>query len=267
MTLRQVAIIPARLASTRLPGKPLLEIAGRPLIQHVYERARQAPSLDDVLVATDSESIVRAVAGFGGKALLTSEEHTSGTSRILEIISDLDADVVLNLQGDEPQMPVATIEAVLAALGRGSCPVATACVRIRDAHTLYDENAVKVVFDTEGRALYFSRWPIPFVRGQMGLGRQPEVVSARHYKHLGIYAYTKAFLMSLKALPGSALAETEQLEQLRFLELGYSIRVVEVTEDCVGVDTVEDLERVRKHYEGVRVQGSGFRGQGSGVKT
>lgn len=245
MKLRQVAIIPARMGSTRLPGKPLLEIAGRPLIQHVYERARKVRSLDDVLVATDSDAIARAVTGFGGKALVTSAEHPSGTSRIVEAIELVPADVVVNLQGDEPLVAPATVEAVLDALRLSDCPVATACVRITDAATLYDENAVKVVFNRRGRAIYFSRWPIPFVRGVTRLEKGDVLPAVKHYKHLGIYAYKRGFLLELAAAPESGLAEAEQLEQLRFLDLGYSVQVVEVAEDSIGVDTPEDLRLVR----------------------
>ncbi len=234
--MRFVGVVPARFASTRLPGKPLLEIAGKPLIQWVYEAASQATCLEQILVATDDERICRTVLDFGGQALMTRSDHQSGTDRVAEVAACIDADVFVNVQGDEPLMPASTIEAVCRPFASNpDVEVSTARIRISDPEEARKPQVVKVVTDAAGRALYFSRSLIPFAR------REP----ATWYKHIGIYAYRRPFLLGLRDMKPSPLETTECLEQLRFLENGHVIEVVEVTEDSLGIDTPEDLERVR----------------------
>lgn len=239
-----VVIIPARYASTRLPGKALAEIAGRPLIQHVYERAIQARGIQRVVVATDDERIRAAVAGFGGEVMMTSPEHRTGTDRVAEAAEAFDAEVVVNLQGDEPLILPGVIELVAAALGPDEpAPMASAMTRVRTPEERDSPSVVKVVVDRNGYALYFSRYPIPFVR-EAGRPHMP-------YRHLGIYAYRKEFLRRFTLLPSTPLEQLEMLEQLRALEHGYRIRMVETDYHPIGVDTPEDLIRVRALMESV----------------
>ncbi|MBI4445123.1 MAG: 3-deoxy-manno-octulosonate cytidylyltransferase [Acidobacteria bacterium] len=234
--MRFVGVIPARYHSTRLAGKPLLNVAGKPLIQHVYENALRCRRLDDLIVATDHPRVFEAVKTFGGKAELTSSDLRSGTDRVAEVASRRKADVFVNIQGDEPCITPATIENVCTPFeGGDQVEIATARVRIQSLAEAQDPNVVKVVVDRAGNALYFSRSLIPYAGGE----------EAAYYKHLGIYAYRRQFLLQLAAMAESRLEKWERLEQLRFLENGFRIRVVEVMEDSIGVDTVEDLERVR----------------------
>jgi 3-deoxy-manno-octulosonate cytidylyltransferase (CMP-KDO synthetase) len=243
--MKAIGIIPARFASTRLPGKALIEIAGRPMIEHVYRRAAAATSLSGVWVATDDERIMTAVRSFGGQAVMTRADHPSGTDRLAEAVQGLDADVVVNIQGDEPMLDPAEIDAVVAPFtGNPELMMSTACVRIRHAPDVDDPAAVKVVTDRNGFALYFSRLPIPFYRSGPRGG---------HYKHLGLYAYRKEFLAVYASLPRTPLEQAEGLEQLRVLEHGHRIKVVEVEHDAIGVDTPEDLERVRKQIENCKL--------------
>ncbi len=238
--MRFVGVIPARLASTRLPRKPLLNIAGKPLIEWVWRRVKQADCLDEVWVAADDERIAETVRGFGGNALMTRVDHPSGSDRVAEAASRIEADVYVNVQGDEPLIPTSTIEAVCRPFREDSLlQVATARVRISEAWEIESPDAVKVVTDALGRALYFSRWPIPYRRGE----------AAPIYKHLGIYAYRRSFLLGLHRLKPTPLERSELLEQLRFLEHGVTVRVEEVDEDSLGVDTKADLERVRPLLE------------------
>jgi len=243
--MRAVIVIPARMGSTRFPGKVLADLAGKPLIQHVYERARQARGADDVIVATDSAEVSGAVASFGGRAVMTSPSHASGTDRIAEAASGLDCDIIVNVQGDEPLIEPSTIEAAMGLLDDSSADMGTAAVRIRTDEAALDPNSVKVVFGHDGFALYFSRSPIPYHRdiwkGHAGVtaGR-----GVRLYKHIGIYSYRKEALMRLSELPPTELEMTERLEQLRALESGMRIKVAVVDSDTLGVDTPEDLERV-----------------------
>jgi len=233
--MRFVGVVPARFASTRLPGKPLLQIAGKPLIQWVYEAASQASCLDRVVVATDDERIFRTVVGFGGQAMMTRADHQSGTDRVAEVAACIEADVFVNVQGDEPLMAASTIEAVCRPFTLNpALEISTARIRIADAEEASKPQVVKVVTGAAGRALYFSRSLIPFPR------REP----ATWYKHIGIYAYRRQFLLALRDLKPSPLETTECLEQLRFLENGHVIEVVEVTEDSLGIDTPEELVRV-----------------------
>lgn len=243
--MRVVGIIPARYASSRLPGKPLLPIAGKPMIQHVYERAKQAKSFDLLLVATDDARVKEAVEGFGGLARLTSLKHPSGTDRAAEVASDLSCDLVVNVQGDEPLIPPALIdEAVLPFLQEATLPMGTVCRRIVKPEEALDPNVVKVVFDLRGFALYFSRAPIPYDRSQES--------GVLYYKHIGLYVYRRETLLKLAKLKPTPLEEAERLEQLRALEHGVRIKVVETEYDSIGVDTPEDLENVRSTFDVLR---------------
>jgi 3-deoxy-manno-octulosonate cytidylyltransferase (CMP-KDO synthetase) len=249
--LKAIGIIPARYASTRLEGKVLLDIAGKPMIQHVYERSSQSTLLAEVYVATDDPRILSAVERFGGKAHLTSPLHPSGTDRVAELAAKLEADIVVNIQGDEPLISPQMIEsAILPLLGDSSVQMSTLCRRITDPQEVFDPNVVKVVQNREGFALYFSRSPIPFHRDLWkGSGASIEygggVVC---YKHFGLYAYRKDFLLRFSGLKPTPLERIEQLEQLRALENGYEIKVVESEEETIGVDTEQDLERVRSTF-------------------
>jgi 3-deoxy-manno-octulosonate cytidylyltransferase (CMP-KDO synthetase) len=250
--LKAIGIIPARYASTRLEGKVLLDIAGKPMIQHVYERASQSSALSQVLVATDDERIVEAVRKFKGRAQLTSPHHLSGTDRVAEVAAQLGADIIVNIQGDEPLISSRMIEDTVIPLMKDSdVQMSTLCRRITEAREAFDPNVVKVVMDQEGFALYFSRSPIPFHRDLWkGIGSFPERTGAPLcYKHFGLYAYRRDFLLRFSALPPSPLERIEQLEQLRALENGFRIRVVETNDETVGVDTEQDLERVRAILE------------------
>jgi len=233
-----LGVIPARLGSRRLPRKVLREIAGRPMIQHVYERARQAASLGDLLVATDAEEVAATCRRLGIPALLTSPDHPSGTDRVWEVAQRRPADLYVNIQGDEPLLRPGHIERLLEPFGaRPETQVSTLCIRATDAE-LGQTQVNKVVRDADGRALYFSRYPIPFDRDSIGVVR---------FKHLGFYAYTGAALDAFHRLPPSPLERAEGLEQLRFLEHGIPIVVVETDEPTIGVDTEEDLRAVEAH--------------------
>ena len=233
-----IGVIPARYASVRFEGKVLADLLGKPLIQHVWENAKKAKTLDDLVVACDDERILKAVREFGGKAVLTARAHTSGTDRIAEVITDKDVKVILNIQGDEPLIHPSMIDDVATSLlNAPEQGVATIIKRIEDEKEISDANVVKVVFDKKGQALYFSRCSIPFIR-------EEEPGMRVHYKHIGLYGYTKDFLFTFKNLPPSKLEKLEKLEQLRILENGYPIRVIETKYETIGVDTREDLERV-----------------------
>jgi 3-deoxy-manno-octulosonate cytidylyltransferase (CMP-KDO synthetase) len=235
--MKTIGIIPARYASTRFPGKPLVEIAGRTMIEHVYRRAEQARSLAEVWIATDDHRIFNAARGFGGRVVMTSPDHPSGTDRIAEAASHLEADVVVNVQGDEPLLDPSEIDAVVEPFATiPDLVMSTAAVPIRDPRDVQDPGVVKVVLDREGFALYFSRLPIPLYRGGE---------AGPHLKHLGLYAYRKSFLLEYATLEPTPLEQAERLEQLRVLEHGHRILVVITDHDAVSVDTPEDLERVR----------------------
>lgn len=230
---KAIAVIPARLASTRLPRKMLREIAGKPLIGVVYEAVRSSPLLADVIVATDSEEILSACRQHGWKALMTSASHRSGTERVHEISNREAADVYINVQGDEPMTRPEHIATLLQVMENPAAQVGTVMTPAAETDIL-NPNAVKVVTDLSKRALYFSRATIPFDR---------DATRPRYFKHLGLYAYRKAALDRFVALPESRLEKSERLEQLRFLENGIPIYVGETPFDSVGVDTKEDLER------------------------
>lgn len=238
--MRVVAVIPARFASTRYPGKPLLRETGKFLIQHVYERAASAKGLDLVLVATDDERIAEAVRSFGGRVEMTRADHPSGTDRIAEVAVRLGGeaeDIFLNVQGDEPEIDPANLERLAARLAgeRPDCPMATLACPFPDDGDPRDPNAVKVVCNAAGRALYFSRSLIPYPR-ESGAGAP----RASCLLHLGVYAYRRAFLLQMASWPPGALEQVEKLEQLRVLEQGYALAVEIVDHACVGIDTPRD---------------------------
>jgi 3-deoxy-manno-octulosonate cytidylyltransferase (CMP-KDO synthetase) len=237
-----VGIIPARYASQRFPGKPLAPIHGKPMIQHVYERARCSRLLTDVVVATDDGRIAAAVASFGGKAVMTPVTVQSGSDRIAMVARTLTADIVVNIQGDEPMIPVEMIDATIRLLVDNPAAVAGTVVKeITNDEELHNSNVVKVVLSLDNRALYFSRAPIPFIRDNSD--RSGMVDWHRYYKHHGLYVYRAGFLQTYAALPPTPLELSEKLEQLRILEHGYPIHVAITELDSISVDTPDDLER------------------------
>jgi 3-deoxy-manno-octulosonate cytidylyltransferase (CMP-KDO synthetase) len=239
--MRAIAVIPARLASTRLPRKVLREIAGRPLVGVVYEAVRSSPLLDDVIIATDSDEILRVCRENGWKARMTSPAHGSGTQRVHEVSNSIAADIYLNVQGDEPLTRPEHIATLLDVMKDSNAEVGTLKTPASNVD-IANPNAVKVVADTGGRALYFSRATIPHNRDGVG--------PPRYFKHLGFYAYRKATLDRFVALPESSLERSERLEQLRFLENGIPIFVRETPYDTIGVDTEEDLRRAEMVLRG-----------------
>ncbi|MBQ3626713.1 MAG: 3-deoxy-manno-octulosonate cytidylyltransferase [Synergistaceae bacterium] len=243
--LKFLGVIPARFSSSRFPGKPLADINGKPMIQHVYERAKLSSSLCDVIVATDDERILKAVNNFGGKVVMTNSNHPNGTSRVCEAaklycgnnINNINA--VINIQGDEPLLNPVMIDEVAELLRDDAVNFATLCREFKDFSEANNANAVKVVFDKNFNALYFSRSIIPYRR---------EKTDLKIFHHIGIYGYKLEFLKLYITLPMTPLAETESLEQLKVLESGYKIRVkvTSCQDESLGVDTPEDLERVRR---------------------
>ena len=233
-----IAVIPSRYASTRLPGKPLVDICGKPMVQHVYERVRQVSLFDEVLVATDDERIVRAVTAFGGNACMTSPDCPSGSDRLIEVASSHPADIYVNVQGDEPLVEPSSIERLARVmLENPDLQMGTLCYPVSEQQA-QNPNLVKVVRAHNGNALYFSRSPIPFLHSGG--------IAPSYFGHLGMYAYRREFLMNFGNLPWSSLENTEKLEQLRVLQAGIAIRVLEVEPSGPGVDTPEDLEEVRR---------------------
>jgi 3-deoxy-manno-octulosonate cytidylyltransferase (CMP-KDO synthetase) len=239
MDSQVVAIIPARYESTRLPGKPLALIAGKPMIQHVFERVRSLALVDRVLVATDDERIAQAVRAFRGDVVMTRPEHTSGTDRVAEVTQDLAAEVVLNVQGDLPFLDAAMVQPVVTLMRNDpALRMATVKVPIVDAAEMANPNVVKVVTDREGYALYFSRSPLPFWRNDAS-------TAVLGYRHVGLYAYRRDFLLMFAQLAPTPLERAEQLEQLRALEWGVRIQVAESPRAGIEVDTPQDLEHAR----------------------
>jgi 3-deoxy-manno-octulosonate cytidylyltransferase (CMP-KDO synthetase) len=239
-SLQIVAVIPARFASSRLPGKPLADIGGRPMIEHVYRRAAAATTISRVIVATDDLRIATRVNEFGGSVRLTKATHATGTDRLAEVVASLDCDIVVNVQGDEPLLDPRAIDQVVDSLvADPSAQITTLYRRIVNQSELSDPNVVKVVVDRGGFALYFSRAAIPSVRDPRG-GWPPL------YRHIGLYAYRRSALLVLASLEPTPLERAEALEQLRALEHGIRIKAIETTYDSIGVDTPGDLEQVRR---------------------
>src|SRR5438270_4645415 len=236
-----VVVIPARYGSTRLPGKPLITLAGKPMIQRVVERAQLAERAKRVIVATADERIVKAVEGFGGEARMTRTEHRTGTERVAEVAVREDGDIFVNVQGDEPLLdPHAIDVAVDSLLEEPQASVSTVATPIKPPCDIMASNVVKAVLDFDGNAIYFSRAPIPWVRDTA------IKIQVRHLKHLGLYVFQREALLEYPTLPQGELERIEQLEQLRWLENGWKIRVAEVEHDAVSVDVPEDVARVDK---------------------
>jgi len=243
-----LAVIPARFGSTRFPGKPLAVLQGKPLIQHVYEQVAQATRIDDVVVATDDQRIIDAVAAAEGTAIMTSATARSGTERVAEVARQRGAAVIINVQGDEPLVQAEMIDQLVEFLQRHQAvPMASLMKRMDEREDLANPNVVKVVVDRDGYALYFSRAPIPHVREQAAPQPSPSA-----WKHLGLYGYQRNFLLQFPSLAPTPLEQAEQLEQLRALEHGYRIKLLETTHDTVGVDTPDDLKRVERFLEVTR---------------
>jgi 3-deoxy-manno-octulosonate cytidylyltransferase (CMP-KDO synthetase) len=240
-----VVVIPARYGSIRLPGKPLVSLAGKPMIQRVYERARLAQRVNRVIVATDDDRIAKAVQEFGGEARMTRHDHRTGTERVAEVAAHETGDIFVNVQGDEPLLdPAAVDTSVGALLEEPQAAIATVATPIRTPGDIMDPNVCKVVLDFDENALYFSRAPIPWVRDTGGH------VQARHLKHLGLYVFRRDALLEYPTLPQGELERIEQLEQLRWLENGWKIRVAQVEHDAISVDVPEDVARVEKLLAG-----------------
>ena len=235
--MRTIGVIPARFAATRFMGKVLADLGGKPVIQHVWENARQARTLDDLIIAADDERIIKAAEAFGAKAVFTSPDQPTGTDRLLEVVNPLDVDIIVNIQGDEPMVKPIMIDSLTRELqDNKGVSMATLAKLIEDKDEIEDPNVVKVVIDRNGYALYFSRSIIPYPRYSE---------KAKYYKHLGIYAYTKDFLFEFANLGKAGLEETEGLEQLRVLAHSRRIKVVETNIDTIGIDTPADLERAK----------------------
>ncbi|MDP2923219.1 MAG: 3-deoxy-manno-octulosonate cytidylyltransferase [Candidatus Omnitrophota bacterium] len=232
-----IGVIPARYQSTRLPFKLTRQLLGRPLIQWVWEKASAAHLLDSLIVACDDQKIKEVAEGFGANVVMTSLQHTSGTDRVAEAVRDIDAKIVINIQADEPLMHPSTIDSLAETmLADPNLVMATVCKKLDNENEINNPNVVKVICDKDGFAIYFSRSVLPYYRDSNAI--------KTCYKHLGIYAYTKDFLYTFKNLPSSYLEEAERLEQLRAIEAGYKIKVIETKFDSIGVDTEEDLQKL-----------------------
>lgn len=241
---RVIAVIPARWASSRFPGKPLALIKGKPMVQWVFEQASKAESVAEVVVATDDARILEAVNEFGGNVVMTSPDHESGTDRIAEVARDRDCEIVVNVQGDEPLIPPSNIDLIVRPLLQdASESTVTLKILIKSHDELMDRNVTKVVTNKSGFALYFSKAPIPWDRDG---NSSVDPLKPFWYKHIGLYAYRKKFLMGFGSLPDSNLEKIEKLEQLRILESGFKIKVVETDQDSIGVDCEADLAVIEK---------------------
>ena len=249
--MKVLGVIPARYASTRFPGKPLVDIQGKTMIQRVYEQAMKAKSLSKVIVATDDERIFNHVKSFKGEVMMTSDVHQSGTDRCAEVINQLSSeafDAVVNIQGDEPFINPSQIDSVVEVLKKEQFMIATLVKRIivtanemRQEGVILNPNIVKAVFSSEGKALYFSRSPIPYLRN---IPTDEWLSKGEFYKHIGLYAYKSSVLKEIALLPPSRLEQLESLEQLRWLENGYAIGIAEKNLETIGIDTPEDLLKV-----------------------
>lgn len=252
--MKVFAVIPARYGSTRLPGKLILPeakaVTGKYLIEHVYSRVRQASSVNGVIIAADDQRIADVVRGFGGCVKMTSPAHRSGTDRVAEVARGLDVDIIVNVQGDEPEIRPEMIDAVVSALSRDSEAVmATLANPITTQDELHNPNAVKVVMDNLGYALYFSRSPIPYSMDQVGLpALQANLRGETFFRHIGIYSYRRDFLLQYPSLQPSRLEEVERLEQLRVISNGYKIKIALTPYQCQGVDTPEDFSRFLEKF-------------------
>ncbi|MCX8064878.1 MAG: 3-deoxy-manno-octulosonate cytidylyltransferase [Candidatus Hydrogenedentes bacterium] len=246
-------VIPARYASTRFPGKMLVDLCGYPLVYHVYSRARKASCAKEVIVATDDDKILGALTPLGVPVVMTSPFHPSGTDRVAEVASSRKEEIIVNVQGDEPLLPPECIDSVVAPLLEDNeISMSTACKPLNEWEKIQNPNIVKVVFDKNGIALYFSRSPIPYIRDES----QRTAIKDVYWQHIGIYAYRREFLLRITKLPQGRLERLEKLEQLRVLENGYKIAVVKTDYNALGVDTPEELETVRKIMEEqMRVRG------------
>lgn len=241
-----LTVVPARYASTRFPGKIIAPVAGKPLVVHTYERACQAKLVTGAVIATDHEKVVEACKPHDVQILMTRNDHPSGTDRIAEVAAKSDADIIVNVQGDEPLIDPNVIDATIQPLlDDPSIPMSTARHLITDPAQIENPNAVKVVCDSAGMALYFSRSPIPYIRDEVDRAENP----ACYWVHIGIYVYRRDFLLKYAAMPQTPLERLEKLEQLRVLENGYRIAVVNTEYRCIGVDTPQDLEMVRALLE------------------
>jgi 3-deoxy-manno-octulosonate cytidylyltransferase (CMP-KDO synthetase) len=249
--VKVLACIPARYESTRFPGKVLAKETGKFLIQHTYERACQAKLPEKVIIAADDERVLAAAESFGAHCVLTSAEHQSGTDRIAEAVADIDVEIVVNLQGDEPEIDPGNIDYLAELLIKSpDCPMATLAARFKTPQQVADPNIVKVILDRNNRAIYFSRSPIPYDREKAGIGDV-----GQYLRHLGIYAYRKEFLLKITKLPQTTFEITEKLEQLRALENGYSILVGKVEHTCDGIDTPQQYAEFVKRQKKGKIYG------------
>jgi len=247
MKIRSLGVVPARYGAQRFPGKPLAIIDGKTLVQRVYEQAAKAKRLDKVIVATEDTRILEAVEAFGGDAMLTSPDCATGTDRVAEVARAYDCELVLNIQGDEPLMRPEMIDQLVEGMQSDSkCVMGTLARKLESAANLDNPNVVKVALAQNGNALYFSRSRVPFVRDAKTSDALEWLKLAKFYKHLGIYAFRREFLLKFVQLPQSELEKTEKLEQLRALENGFSIKVLITPYDSIGVDRLEDIELVEE---------------------
>ncbi|WP_079478042.1 3-deoxy-manno-octulosonate cytidylyltransferase [Halobacillus salinus] len=235
--MKVVGVIPARYNSSRFPGKPLADILRKPMIQHVFERVSASEKLDKVVVATDHEEIQQTVLDFGGDVVMTREDHETGSDRMAEVVSKIEGDIFVNVQGDEPLIHTGTIDKIVETALDNPESVVTAKTPLKDMEDVQDPNVVKVVADQKDSAIYFSRSPIPYNRSKEPI---------KYYKHLGIYSYPRDVITKFVDLPESTLERAEVLEQLRLLDNGYTVKVIETSYDAVGVDTPEDIDKVEK---------------------
>jgi 3-deoxy-manno-octulosonate cytidylyltransferase (CMP-KDO synthetase) len=244
--MKVICVIPARYGSTRFKGKVLANLWGKPIIQHVYERALRAKTVAETWVATDDKRVYERVRAFGGKVQMTSRRHRSGTDRIAEVARSMPADIIINVQGDEPLISPAIIDRLVLMFKQDkSCVMGSVCTRIQHHDELHNSNVVKVVMDTKNNALYFSRFPIPFFRDHH------RIKNVIYYKHIGIYGFRRQGLYKLVGLPATPLEKSEKLEQLRALENGFRIRMIKVRYRGRGVDTRQDLEKLKENAKAV----------------
>jgi 3-deoxy-manno-octulosonate cytidylyltransferase (CMP-KDO synthetase) len=244
--MKVLAIIPARYGSTRFPGKPLADLAGKPMIQHVYEQVKSCGSISEVVVATDHQEILHKVENFGGKAVMTSENCLSGTDRCAEVLKSLPSeyDLILNVQGDEPFIQCEQLKELIESMNSPASEIGTLIRKIDNIEDVFNPNVVKAVVAESGRALYFSRNPVPFVRAAEKENWLSQTV---FYRHIGLYAYRPEVLLKITELPTSKLELAESLEQLRWMEAGFSVYTRESLYNSIGIDTPEDLLKAKKH--------------------